>query len=52
MVNQNFRLAISALNGTKIEIVTTSHEDANEVIRHSAAHIMAQAVQKYGRISR
>lgn len=32
-------------NGTKLELVTTKHPDANEVIRHSCAHIMAQAVQ-------
>ncbi len=30
---------------TKIELVTTKSADANEVIRHSAAHVMAQAVQ-------
>lgn len=32
-------------NGTKLELVTTKHPDANEVVRHSCAHIMAQAVQ-------
>jgi len=32
-------------NGTKIELITTKNPDANEVIRHSAAHVMAQAVQ-------
>lgn len=32
-------------NGTKIELVTTKSPDALEVVRHSAAHIMAQAVQ-------
>lgn len=32
-------------NNTKIELITTRSPDANEVIRHSAAHIMAQAVQ-------
>jgi threonyl-tRNA synthetase len=30
---------------SKIELITTKSKDANEVIRHSAAHIMAQAVQ-------
>lgn len=32
-------------DGTKIELITTKSEAANEVIRHSAAHVMAQAVQ-------
>lgn len=32
-------------NGTKIEIVTTKSPEGLEVIRHSAAHVMAQAVQ-------
>ena len=32
-------------NGTKLEIITTKSPEANEVIRHSCAHIMAQAVQ-------
>ncbi len=32
-------------SGTKLELVTTKHPDANEVVRHSCAHIMAQAVQ-------
>lgn len=31
--------------GTKIELITSKHPSANEVIRHSGAHIMAQAVQ-------
>lgn len=31
---------------TKIEIITTKSEFANDVIRHSAAHVMAQAVQE------
>ncbi len=30
---------------SKIELITTKSADANEVIRHSAAHILAQAVQ-------
>jgi len=30
---------------TKVELITTRSPEANEVIRHSAAHVMAQAVQ-------
>lgn len=30
---------------TKVALVTTKNDGANEVIRHSAAHVMAQAVQ-------
>lgn len=33
-------------DGDKIELITTKSPDANEVIRHSAAHVMAQAVQQ------
>jgi threonyl-tRNA synthetase len=33
-------------DGTKLEIVSTKSPDASEVIRHSAAHVMAQAVQE------
>lgn len=33
-------------DGDKIELITTKSPDANEVIRHSAAHVMAMAVQK------
>tara|TARA_B100001248_G_scaffold261981_1_gene255363 strand:+ start:13753 stop:15690 length:1938 start_codon:yes stop_codon:yes gene_type:complete len=33
-------------DGTKLEIITTKSPEANEVIRHSAAHVMAQAVQE------
>src|SRR5262249_22821337 len=33
-------------NGTRLEIVTTKSPEAVEVIRHSAAHVMAQAVQE------
>ena len=29
-----------------VEIVTRDHEDALELIRHDAAHLMAQAVQE------
>lgn len=41
---QDLRLKLK--NQTKIELVTTRSPEANEVIRHSAAHIMAQAVQR------
>ncbi len=41
---QDLRLPLT--DGTKIELVTTRSSDANEVIRHSAAHVMAQAVQR------
>jgi threonyl-tRNA synthetase len=40
---QDLRFPIA--NNSKIELITTKSKDANEVIRHSAAHIMAQAVQ-------
>ena len=33
-------------NGDKIKIITEKNDEANEVIRHSAAHVMAQAVQE------
>ena len=33
-------------NGTRLEIITTKSPEANEVIRHSAAHVLAQAVQE------
>ena len=33
-------------DGTTLKIITTRDEEANDVIRHSAAHIMAQAVQE------
>lgn len=39
----DFRLPLR--DGTKLALVTTKSPEANEVIRHSAAHIMAQAVQ-------
>lgn len=32
-------------NGTKIEIITSKSPEGLEVIRHTAAHVMAQAVQ-------
>jgi threonyl-tRNA synthetase len=33
-------------DGTKLEIITLKSSEANDVIRHSAAHVMAQAVQE------
>lgn len=33
-------------DGTKLEIVTTKSPEAVEVLRHSAAHVMAEAVQE------
>lgn len=33
-------------NGTKLSLVTTKSPEAVEVVRHSAAHLMAQAVQE------
>lgn len=33
-------------NNSQIQLITTKSPEANEVIRHSAAHIMAQAVQR------
>ena len=32
--------------GDKIEIITTKSPDANEIIRHSTAHLMAMAIQE------
>ena len=40
----DFRIPLS--DGTKIEIVTTKSAEALDVFRHSAAHLMAQAVQE------
>lgn len=40
----DFRVPLK--DGTRLEIVTTKSPEANEVIRHSAAHVMAQAVQE------
>ena len=34
------------VNGDILTIITKSSDEANEVIRHSAAHVMAQAVQE------
>ncbi len=39
----DFRLPLK--DGSKISLVTTKSPEAVEVIRHSAAHVMAQAVQ-------
>lgn len=33
-------------DGTRLEIVTTKNPESLEVLRHSAAHVMAQAVQE------
>lgn len=33
-------------NGDKLQIITIKSDEANEVIRHSSAHILAQAVQR------
>ena len=33
-------------DGTKINIITKGSEESLEVVRHSAAHLMAQAVQQ------
>jgi threonyl-tRNA synthetase len=33
-------------DGTRLQIITTKSPEANDVIRHSAAHVMAQAVQE------
>jgi threonyl-tRNA synthetase len=40
----DFRLPLK--DGTKLSIVTTKSPEALEVVRHSAAHLMAQAVQE------
>lgn len=40
----DFRIPL--VDGTKIEIVTTKSVEALDVVRHSAAHLMAQAVQE------
>ena len=33
-------------NGSSVEIITRDHQDALELIRHDAAHVMAEAVQE------
>lgn len=40
----DYRLPLK--DGTKLSIVTTKSAEALEVVRHSAAHLMAQAVQE------
>lgn len=40
---QDLRLPLK--DGSKIQLVTTKSPEAVEVVRHSAAHVMAQAVQ-------
>ncbi len=40
----DFRVPLK--NGTKLQLITTKSPEALEVIRHSAAHLMAQAVQE------
>ena len=40
----DYRLPLK--DGTKLSIVTTKSPEALEVVRHSAAHLMAQAVQE------
>jgi threonyl-tRNA synthetase len=39
-------LRIPLKDGDRIELITTKSTEANEVIRHSSAHVMAQAVQE------
>jgi len=41
LVDTSFSIA----NDSKLEIVTDKHPDALEIIRHSTAHLLAQAVQ-------
>lgn len=40
----DFRIPLK--NGTKLSLVTTKSPEGIEVVRHSAAHLMAQAVQE------
>ena len=42
LVDTSFSIA----NDSKLEIVTDKHPDALEIIRHSTAHLLAQAVQR------
>ncbi len=39
-------LSVTITRNAKIEIVTRNHPDALEVIRHDAAHVLAEAVQE------
>lgn len=41
---QDVRLKLK--DGTKLKLITLKDADANDVIRHSAAHVLAQAVQE------
>lgn len=34
------------LDGTRLEIITTKSKEALDIVRHSAAHMMAQAIQE------
>lgn len=40
----DFRLPLK--NGTQLQLITTKSSEALDIIRHSAAHLMAQAVQE------
>ena len=40
----DFRIPLK--NGTKLQLITTKSPEATNVIRHSAAHLMAQAIQE------
>ncbi len=40
----DFRIPLKS--GTKLQLITTKSPEALEVVRHSAAHLMAQAVQE------
>ena len=42
--NSDFRIPLK--DGTKIQLITTKSAESIEVIRHSAAHLMAQAIQE------
>lgn len=44
--NEVIDLRTPLKNGTKLNIITIKSPEAIEVIRHSAAHVMAQAVQE------
>jgi threonyl-tRNA synthetase len=47
-INQDFEIQdirTVLKDGDKVSLVTLKQEESNEVIRHTAAHIMAQAVQ-------
>ncbi len=44
--NEILDLRLPLKNNSKIALITTKSPEANEVLRHSGAHIMAEAVQK------